>query len=110
MQVEMFNTDKSLEHKRHGMIASKNKSRDNLDMVRRIAVSLARENQNGECDANALAKYAWRERGIDVSGLLGNACGSIFSSSIWEYTGKWNKSERIRSHGRPVRVWRLRDV
>jgi hypothetical protein len=39
---------------------------------------------------------------------LGNAAGSLFLSSEWEFTGTWRKSERVSNHGHKNRVWRLK--
>ncbi len=38
--------------------------------------------------------------------LLGNAAGSLFKGSEWEFTGKWVPSARTSNHGRYLRVWR----
>lgn len=39
---------------------------------------------------------------------LGNAAGSIFNPSEWEFTGEMRRSRRVSNHGRRIMVWRLR--
>lgn len=39
---------------------------------------------------------------------LGNAAGTIFRHTAWEFTGTWTPSERRSNHGRYIRVWRLK--
>lgn len=48
---------------------------------------------------------AMAERG---HGLLGNASGSVFKGSEWEFTGQWVKSARVSNHARMNRVWKLK--
>jgi len=43
-------------------------------------------------------------KGHDVS-QLGNAAGSVFKESCWEFVG-WRPSERVSNHARPVRIWK----
>lgn len=45
--------------------------------------------------------------GEDVS-RLGNAAGSVFRGEEWEWTGQVVRSARPSTHGRMIRVWRLR--
>ena len=46
-----------------------------------------------------------RDRGLDYS-LLGNAAGSVFDGFAW--TGRVVQSKRPSTHGRIIRVWRLK--
>lgn len=41
---------------------------------------------------------------------VGNWMGSVFKGSIWDFTGEWEVARHKGSHGRPVRVWRLREA
>lgn len=45
--------------------------------------------------------------GEDAS-CLGNAAGSVFRGEEWEWTGQVVRSARPSTHGRMIRVWRLR--
>ncbi len=42
--------------------------------------------------------------------LLGNAAGSVFRGSEWNWTGKVVPSERINARCRLIRIWRLRSA
>jgi hypothetical protein len=108
-QNEMFDSMKSIREARNGkLVAAANRS-EMLIHFQTMARELARKNINRECDSNALAQYAWKTSQLDISKILGNASGSIFKGNEWAFTGRWTKSERIRSHGRDVKVWRLRE-
>jgi len=67
------------------------------------AVCLLRGCVTSDCVARRMA-----ERGLDYSDL-GNAAGSVFRNEfVW--TGDVQKSARVSTHGRIIRVWRLKGV
>ena len=45
---------------------------------------------------------------MGLTSPLGNASGALFKDGGWETTGEWRKAERISSHSRMLRVWRLK--
>jgi hypothetical protein len=58
----------------------------------------------GEVHADDVAIWM-ANRGMDYA-ALGNAAGSVFRGMEW--TGRVVRSERPSTHGRILRVWRLR--
>lgn len=44
----------------------------------------------------------------EISSSLGNSAGQIFRSPDFEQTGSFIKSRRASTHGRAIRIWRLR--
>lgn len=58
----------------------------------------------GEVHADDVALYM-ESRGLDYA-ALGNAAGSVFKGMQW--TGRVVRSERPSTHGRIIRVWRLK--
>lgn len=59
--------------------------------------------------ADDLVFWYAKNRHIDLPAKLGNAMGSIFRGKDWEFTGRYVKSARARSHRNLLRVWRLKD-
>jgi len=67
---------------------------------------------HGEVDSDMVAREM-EAGGIDYA-ALGNAAGSVFKNPPegfrWEWTGGVRTSERVSTHGRVIRVWRLARV
>ena len=82
-------------------------------LIRQARLCEAREiaRWRGRCgllvSADDVARYYKEVRGVDLWGHLGNAAGAIFQTDEWEFAG-YTKSERVRSHGNLIRVWRAR--
>jgi hypothetical protein len=105
----MFDSIKSIQEADFGKLVAAESKTELLGFFRAMARSIARKNVHRECNSSALSLHAWSLYGIDVSKILGNASGSLFKGGEWFFTGRWEKSVRIRSHGRDVKVWRLRE-
>ena len=105
----MFDSIKSMQEAEYGKIVAAHNRAELLSRFQSMARTLARKDPYRECDSNRLAQYAWRTFRLDISKILGNASGSVFKGQEWSFTGKWTKSERIRSHGRDVKVWKLKE-
>lgn len=73
-----------------------------LDQARQIAREFCQNVDDVTSDEVALIM---RYRGLDYS-LLGNAAGSVFKGFAW--TGRVVQSKRPSTHGRIIRVWRLK--
>lgn len=73
-----------------------------LDVARELA---RRHGQMyGTCTADDVQR-ALDARGVSVR-ALGNAAGSLFRGSEWEWTGEFVKSDRVHAHRNLLRVWR----
>jgi hypothetical protein len=85
-----------------GMAAAKNGREWLLAEARRAARNAC--SVYGEVHADDVAIWM-ANRGMDYA-ALGNAAGSVFRGMEW--TGRVVRSERPSTHGRILRVWRLR--
>jgi hypothetical protein len=76
--------------------------------VLRIAQWCARQiaRENGEVTSDDVA-MEMTKMNADYD-LLQNAAGSVFRADF-EWTGKVIKSSRVSTHGRCIRVWRLKE-
>lgn len=61
-------------------------------------------NGDGTCHADQVA--AALEKGGKPP--LGNAAGSLFQTSEWEFTGRRVKSTRVQANANELKVWRLK--
>jgi len=108
----MATTQRSLEfdrvraEKRRGLgIARAKKAHsDVLLEARRLARQEALRRATREVTIDSVM-YLLIQRGYE-SEDLGNAAGSVFKTSEWEFTGRWVKSTRTSNHSRSIRVWR----
>lgn len=74
-----------------------------LELARLMALTLAR--RNGTVNADDVAGMM-AANGFNYADL-GNSAGSVFDSGF-EWTGQVVRSARPSTHGRVVRVWRLK--
>ena len=77
-----------------------------LEEAREAMVVLACCRESREVDADDIADWLI-DQGINPS-RLGPATPSVFRGDMWQFTGRWKKSERISNHARVNRIWRLR--
>lgn len=75
-----------------------------LAYARKVAKGLASDGRAISADD---VQRALSEKGISVS-ALGNAAGSLFRESCWEWTKEFVKSARPHSHANLLRLWKLR--
>ena len=75
-----------------------------LAFARTLAIELAMAREDRSVTADDVQR-ALVERGYGVH-ELGNAAGSLFRASGWQWTGMWQKSQRVHSHANLLRVWR----
>ena len=101
----LFDGVKSDEEKERGMGMAARGHADALSSARLIAYRLAC--RNGTVTVEDVAQN-YADRGLDLWHELGMAAGSIFRGDAWEKVGTV-KSTRVRSHSRPISVWRLMD-
>jgi hypothetical protein len=93
-----------------GMAAAAEARAGILDIVRQAAEAapLCRTGITIQ-DAYAVMVDQWGFDLYEVVDGLGNAAGSVFKESAWEFTGQYRKvTLNRRSHHRDVKVWRLR--
>ena len=100
----LFDRAESHNRKSEGMTAAAQARTLLLEQARNVATSLAAA--NGETHMDEVFKRM-QELGFHPE-LLGNASGSVFLAREFEFTGKYFKSERVSSHARDIKVWRLR--
>lgn len=100
--MELFNYMEAQRRRNAGLAAAENGREWLLAQAQR----LARESCdiNGEATSDDVAMMM-ASRGLDY-GALGNAAGSVFKGMEW--TGRVVRSERPSTHGRIIRVWRLK--
>jgi hypothetical protein len=98
----LFDWAESEDRKKAGMDVAANSGNENLDIARRVARRVAREN-NGYCDADKVGQILDDEYHIKT---LGPAAGSIFRGENWVFTGEFIPSTRKSNHGRVIRVWK----
>lgn len=77
-----------------------------LEAARGAMVELALSRQSREVTADDIS--LWLIRCGRNPSDLGPATPSVFRSGDWEWTGRWQKSERVSNHRSDLRVWRLR--
>jgi hypothetical protein len=63
----------------------------------------------GTVTADDVSWFFETERGIDLAGILGNAMGSLFRGSRWEFTGDLVHSSRKSRHRNLIRVWKFKE-
>lgn len=77
----------------------------------------AEKNKTALLAAREMAVYLAEKHGSvsieDVREALpqlptGNFLGSVFKGGLFEFTGEWETAKHKGSHGRPVRIWRLK--
>lgn len=101
----LFDAAASAQAKEAGMLQAATNKASLLEHARGRARAIARSRANREVTADDVAR-ALEADGISVF-ALGNAAGSLFRGAEWEWTGRWQPSERVHAHRNPLRVWRL---
>lgn len=100
--MELFNYMEAQRRRNAGMAAAENGRAWLLAQAQRCARHAAQVYGTVHADDVAI----WMaNRGMDYS-ALGNAAGSVFKGMEW--TGQVVRSERPSTHGRIIRVWRLK--
>jgi hypothetical protein len=101
---QTFDWDKAHRKKKEGMTLAADHRMRLLEHARDIAEVIA--DQKGTCTADDVQRELIVQ-GFEPS-LLGNAAGSLFPRSRWEFTGAWKSSQRVSNHAHQNRVWRLK--
>lgn len=100
---DLFNYAESLRRKESGMARAAASCPKLLataqDLAKRIALT------NGTVTSDDVA-FRMAQLGLDYS-ELGNAAGSVFRGAF-EFTGQVVQSERATTHGRCIKVWRIK--
>lgn len=100
---DLFDAAEAQARKEHGM--------ERAALARPALLAAAQESArrlalaHGRVTADDVAFCLWM-RGLDYS-ALGNASGSVFRTDF-EWTGEVVSSKRPSTHGRVIRVWRLK--
>ena len=104
-QLSLFDLDEG-ERRRDRGKADVAQSRETLLRIARgFAREIALSRVERDCTADDVARMLIHH----ALPLLGNAAGSLFNQTEWEFTGEWRASERASNHGHQNRVWRLRE-
>lgn len=92
-----------------GMKRAKRKRSLVLQQAKLIAGRIAARRQSRECSIDDVYEYMENVyEGLHFHPrALGNAAGSVFKGSEWEFV-RFEPSTRPSNHGRIIRVWRLR--
>lgn len=101
----LFDADEAIARREAGMARAAAARPALLEQAQRIAVALARTNGIVTSDDVAARMLDF---GMDYT-LLGNASGSVFRGKfVW--TGGIVMSKRVSTHGRAIKVWRLKEA
>jgi hypothetical protein len=98
----VFDGDEAEVLKQQGMALGAANNIERLELARLVAVKIAKDG-DGTCHADAVGKVMLGEYGIES---LGPAAGSMFKGNDWVFTGIYKPSERVKSHGQVLRVWK----
>jgi len=105
-QPNIFDFAEAKRLKERGMATAAKSRNELLNVARECAIWYAKE-FHGTCSADDVAKVM-NYRGYNYSDL-GNAAGSIFKASDWNFTGSYVKSKKVSAHARDIKVWRLKE-
>jgi len=103
--MPLFDGEASEQAKRDGMLRAAASRKLMLLDAQRVAIILAM--RDGEVNADDVVQW-YANHAIDLTAKLGNAMGSLFRGSEWQWTGKFIKSARLHAHSNLLRVWCLR--
>jgi hypothetical protein len=104
-QLPLFDGRKARAAKTKGMARAAAHHNELLEIARDVAESIARSgNGTATMDQVAMQLMTMDYNPSD----LGNAAGSVFKGNQWEFTGTRVKSNKVSSHAREIRVWRLK--
>lgn len=103
-QKKLFDSREAERQKRLGLnLAATNRS-EILSEIRSFLKAFALAWNVPVCSDDA---YAVMDESKKDLSILGNAAGSLFRGSEWEFVG-WVKSRRTSNHSRYIRSWRLK--
>lgn len=105
--VVTFNRQAGEARKDQGMSQAASSRAELLEWARAIAVWVASGRPARTCSADDVM-HVLIDHGYNPEDL-GNAAGSLFPRSQWEFTGAWEKSRRVSNHAHMNRIWKLRD-
>lgn len=106
MSTPLFDHVEAQARKTRGMSLAAEKRNPLLGRVQAVAVEVAR--RKGCITADDVTFEMLRLDPHYRPEALGNAAGSIFKGKRWQWTGEVLPAIRVESHGRLLRVWRLR--
>jgi hypothetical protein len=86
-----------------GMSAARDAKADAVGYARELALDIARSRED-RCCWMYLVNEALAAEGKPG---LGNAAGSVFLSSAWEWSGQLAKDPRPHAHANETKIWRL---
>lgn len=101
--MNLFDAAEAKRRKHEGMTAAADARHQLLTHAQAIARRVATDLGNVTSDDVALVM---QRRGLQYADL-GNAAGSVFRTDF-EWTGKVIPSARVSTHGRMIKVWRLK--
>ena len=101
--MTLFDLIEAERRKEEGMARAADARATALALAKQYAVTLAETHGEITSDDVALAMEQDGHRYED----LGNAAGSLFRGRF-EWTGRTATSARVSTHGRIIRVWRLK--
>ena len=99
---QVFDSGMAGQLKDEGMSAAAFNQQERLELARDIAITIAKSG-DGFCNADQVGKVLLSKYGIES---LGPAAGSMFKTPDWHFSGVYVPSERVKSHGQVLRVWR----
>jgi hypothetical protein len=102
--MQSMNLAEGLARKEEGMEAAANARAGLLEIVRRLAIKIAKQYGYVHSD---LLRLAMDREGFNYKNL-GNASGSVFKSDQFEFTGNRIVSKLVSNHGRELKVWKLK--
>lgn len=95
------------ERKREGMQQAATNKKRLLSIAREVAKKIARGRESRCVSMDDVQEGLTK---LNISDrALGNAAGSLFKESCWEFTGRFIESTRPHAHRNLIRVWRLRE-
>ena len=103
-EPDLFGINESIRRKHDGMLAAEYGGKHLvLKDARRIAKQIAMLRLDKTVTADDVNAALIR---IGITESLGNAAGSLFRGSEWQFTGERIKSARKTNHAREIKVWR----
>lgn len=101
-----FSRDKGKLAKDRGMLTAAVNRKEILALGRVIAERIAQGHEARTVSADDVYREL-ESQGVNIK-LLGNAAGSLFKGSQWEFTGRRLASARITNHARAIMLWKLK--
>lgn len=101
----VFDRERAQTDKDHGMDAAASNRGELLEAAREAMIQLALSRDTREIDADDITSWLI-DQGIHPS-RLGPAIPSVFRDGVWQWTGRWRKSNRVSNHRSDLRIWKL---